>query len=537
MPCDFYLLVTEISPDVDDQVSIYLGTPDNIVSIDFENIAISPDDILETRGRTAEIVLAYQEYIVKYLNGEDYPGYFLAREKHAPYQFKRYFNGIFKFCQLVNYQTDDLGHPSYFKVLFTGMLPLDFVEIDRKSQTITLTIVDNLWVWIELAKDFEAHYPGTIGFPTGVIQLWKRVVENPVWYPPYWEVIIHKLSNIEIVTNLSESYYYIQNKIYNTGIINPHGSYINWEHTYGEINNIENNLVNAYRSVINTDVDANILSCVKIKVFHKIDNEFHYYYVIYEAFDCRKDNVINITNVRYGTFYNYSIEHDAVLYYVNNNLLNLKLLPRNTNIVDEDNHCLSFPTEQLIYQIKYLPLYNNYRKIEWNNYYNEWMFSTDVFFTSFPLTEGEHKTSDIVKAILACNNLSIVADRLGWVKIISRNILYSGNTVLGELTDDNIIEMQEAGIYGKKDNMLSSLSIFSGWENAQQCINEFYSELLDSYQHRLKILYDASDTFSPEDIDNSLMKKVIVNNKEYYLLGFSQDILSNKLLELDLLGE
>lgn len=539
MPCNLLLMVTEISPDVDDILSIYLGNPDNIISVDFDNIAIAPDDILETRGRTAEIVLAYQEYIVKYLNGEYCEGYCVARVRNAPYQFSRYFNGVFKVCQQVNYQTNDFSFPSYFKVLFTGMLPLDYIEIDRNAQTITLTLVDNVWVWIDLAKEHEINYPDNypINLPSGLLDLWKDVVTRISGIAPYHESIIHKLTNIEMVANALDSHYYIANIIYDDGVANPYGNYQFWEQTFGQQNGVENNLVNAYRSIINPELGSGILSCVKIKVFYKYDNQIHNYYVIYEAFDCRSNNVVNIFNVRQGTLHYHHADHTPVLIYVNNALRNLRLIPVGCNIINDNHDGLDFPYEQLLNEILYLPLYNNYRKIEWNNYYNEWMFSTDIFFTSFPLTEGNHKTADIVKGILTSNNFTVVADRLGCVKIISRNIISADSTILGELTDDNIIEMKEEGIYSKVDNMLSSLSIFKGWENAQKCINAFYSDLLDTYRHRVKILYDASDTFSPEDMGNCLMKKVIVNNKEYYLLGYSQDILSNKLLELDLMGE
>jgi len=508
-----------------------IGAPEELISFDPDDNHCTGDNLFDIYGRGAKIRILRDGFI---FNGWIVPGEGYRRARIDDSAFdppKRVFTDYLDYVFAIRKDTTDVdGVLLSSENIFMGMARVEDIHDNEEQNEVDFTIYDALWVWIKRAKEWTLS--STVNTPLnmdttdyGGMNTLGELLKAP----------LRPLNDFMILSfrfNLDSSIYFENEKYVIEGYANDFNTWTYKRLFAGGWHNYT--LINTWVRIdpdYGSSPDPNYIKVVMCKLYKTVVSatiNIYFYAVRYLKFNVPINSIGMPINVEIGSIDMDGMTadwlpsvvnwiHDVYLYpgygYVGNGYMGFMSVHE---LVVSD-----FPIQKIVYD---------------GADFRYWALAS---FRTMVLRAGQYAVSDIVKGMLAINNLTMFTDRNGVTYVINRLSYWVDNNPALAIDDSDVIDHRNIGTTLDASRLLDSLDIFEGHESTKDKLIGFYRQYTDKFCSTIVFklppeYYRALLDVSP--FNNLMLLPISLNNNTYFITK-NNDPVDDDLLGLEAIGD
>jgi hypothetical protein len=517
------------------------SNPEEVISIQLDDNHCTGEDIFEIYGRTAKVRILRDMNI---FDGWIIPGAGYNRPEAYDYSytppkriFTEYLNYVFAIKRDI-YMED--GSLSESENLFTGLVRIDSITDDEQGKEVEFTIYDLLWVWIDRAKKWVMNHPASRELNMGTdpsgggFESLAQIMFRPC-YPAlgdFWQ--------IEYAFNLDTAIYLQDQEYVLTGY---EDDFDDW--TYSRIfasGSVQYELMASwiridlnYGTPDNPTPDTNKLRFVMCKLYRTVRSgtiPIYYYAVRYLTADIDLTSIGMPINITMGSIDMEPLELDDA-----NHRLGVLAWIRDCFLYPGMGH-LDYLDNDFIMEncLEYIITEEPIQRIYWDG--SKLYYTAMISFETMTLPAGDYMMSDVIKGMLAINNLTMYVNKDGVLRVINRLNFWIDTPPAVIVPDDDVIDYENRGTILDVSNVIDSIDIFEGSSSIKPGLLEFYQSYTDRFccTVNFKLPPEYYRTLLDAATGTDLMLLPIEVKGNQFFLTLYSEVLKNELLKCQAIG-
>ena len=461
----------------DEITTILDSTTEQVLDVKPDDNHAIGDDMFEIYGRTCKVKMINEGALQTWFDSVPDlidPDIANVTYLRAPAPYTNYLNAIF-------FLIDDVDN----QVIFTGLVSVQGVKRNELKTEIEIEIKDQLWVWINLAKE---HY---LDFPiAAAITMSKTDFTNPNTLAGLMHLpltldtgLSTALEQINHDYDLSKAIYFTGREYAITGYLNDYSTWSYSLHKYGHTYTFEQYDKKCRIDWIGDNHSATgIMQCTVLAIY------LHYGQGLYAwkwvTFKVRANAIMQPYDINVGSEY-HALATPGIP------PLDLYVLLEYISDWCVQNGLLQYPAMALTNPYsteKTWHLENAFNlsiddvtRIYFDTVTSKFKYDAFASFQTIQVKAGKYDYASLVKGLLTVNNLTMYCDRTGHLRIVNRIPYWSDDVPLA-ISNDDLIEPIFEGVMFDMDNLLSAVDNFDGADNLKALLKEFYLSWLNKFR-------------------------------------------------------